>query len=1603
MGGANDMESSRELFGTEEPSMNRLTRTTFGIFLGALVGLTAMGCNQEGDDIDRVQTNLVAKTLFEGEWWYGQTIVSVDSDEGFATLGGSYEGAMAMADLGLEPRSGFSSPTSLSIPRIRWVIDEDFLIAYRAYELIDGGNDDGDDEDFRGQPLAVFSIESHVDIRRQYNPVTGELLNVTVENTTDRRWYEREFMRVDWSQNQISSYYDVVNSGIFPGVIRRESAPFDIEPGSEFEGLPPEWRPQFVTVGQDEDYRYRDEWPTGTEDTIHYFSIVNNELVSPGSSCLFFGLPCQTAALTVRHAFLRVPPNHEYQAETQTHVEFDRFGTFRTYQRTFVRGGTEQEELAQRCSTDDDCTNGGSCDGDRNICIGGLTESFGETDFLTFYRPRHNLWKNQLSDVECSADWQCDGRWDDTPGLGFQSQCDLAAERCTNPFTDASGNSYLTEGAGQCTDCQEPRTVVYHLNKHFPRHQVKTAYEVMGDWNEVFMQGRRATLGMEPMQTNGAEIACQEDNPTAYCFCGSPEEAGGSCPYRYDPFQAPSDVPAEVSNPYDCYVQNAAGWEEPANPTTFDDYPADVYQYEFVGSECAFILKSNSCDVDPTQRCEELGDIRYQFFNYIDHAYVAFGGIALPMVDPTNGELITANANMSGTQLESIGTAALEYLPFLRGERDPDWYVEGENVRQYFANLGRIERPEGIGFRGGSGIEEGDPDRPEDLARLEQLNTRLDRMEPYFEQLQGSEGRANILQDRLLRLAGTDIERRMMRAMGRDYLFQMVDPDKELDMQAVETADVLNDDEMLDRISPFRGGLVQHFVDERRQENFFSSISHDPVYEVNLEAQYWQYWADAFAGRPNEEANIRLQQAFMYGVMAHEIGHSVGLRHNFAATYDRDNYPDSYFRVVTNNTLEDQSDDDDFVIPTLVEYDRPSLGGNGNGAVDGQEVGNYTEDLQRVRQNRFENGLGNVMLASIMDYPGDLGRLEGGLGRYDRAATLWNHFDLAEAFTECTECGTGGLPIRNSPRDSLHRVTYSHVAPRTLYQYYRGGEQCEVIADGAGGTQDVGCPFGEGSPAVADVPWHQRCITNPRNFERTRDPNDQGRDAGEPCGVGEANCVCSSSDQDVFAYELGLPGFDRDGTYVPVDYLFCTDDRTNDLSWCSRFDAGESFMETIDHWRTQWYNTYPNSYYRRFRRTNRLGGTAARMIFDAGKIYQHLFYRFNFEPGFASDSGPLGALDQYDAAQFAMNWLAEIITLPDGGVYELDEDANLWRQVSTDPTDIGQMDPDGDLGMVALEPGLGFPMWSSYQDGHEGFFRTQRAGVFIDKLFAIFALGTRDWGIDFTIDERQFVNFFDIFRLDITEMFGGFIQERPRLFAPRMTLDDEGNPVITPMSWARGALVFNGRFCVAEDDARGFIQVPCGPDREELYPAPALEGSMNNILRDFASVMALSTFPVYFDPSFERQLLIAKLGTGDQYRLPDSLKADGSPGCSYGDVTLNPVHVTDCEDPDYVVYTSEDLNQSYVAVKVQNSETFRDNEEFEQIGYNLLVTLFDLQEDLQAKRAELASLPPTTPPEEVAALRREVDRLQVEKQQRTSFLDYLLSIQDRFGVTSFFF
>ncbi len=173
------------------------TALRFGTFLGTAAALCAAAqmsaCGQP--DIDRTMPNKVEKSIFKKEdgtakqFFYRQTVIDVPATNGISFIGEQSE-----------------------TERIVFDITEGYLYAYRELPHVAANDGTGDDyvrpgaSPFFGAPVAAFVIQSHFDVKRQYNPSTGEQTNIVYEDGSDRPWYERDYIRVDWSTNHVADY-----------------------------------------------------------------------------------------------------------------------------------------------------------------------------------------------------------------------------------------------------------------------------------------------------------------------------------------------------------------------------------------------------------------------------------------------------------------------------------------------------------------------------------------------------------------------------------------------------------------------------------------------------------------------------------------------------------------------------------------------------------------------------------------------------------------------------------------------------------------------------------------------------------------------------------------------------------------------------------------------------------------------------------------------------------------------------------------------------------------------------------------------------------------------------------------------------------------------------------------------------------------------------------------------------------------------------------------------------------------------------------------------------------------------------------------------------
>ncbi|MBI4818937.1 MAG: hypothetical protein HY791_21885 [Deltaproteobacteria bacterium] len=237
--------------------------------------LAMSACTPSVETIDRTQPNALAKTQFKGLWYYRGTVI---------------EG---------EPGAAVTEGTSGRFDKIRWEITEELLIGYRSYEFLpyaEGMDDAG--RDFFGSPVVAYPILSHFDIQRDYNRTTGIENNVIVENTTDRPWFERKYIRVDWTHNAVGT-----PTAFLIG--------WENWPDAWFSG---------TAIASYYTQPHLDEDPNRPVFTEDYFDITNNYKISPSDyfcylMLLYNGIPrCGAQDVKVRLSFKRIDATDDYES-----------------------------------------------------------------------------------------------------------------------------------------------------------------------------------------------------------------------------------------------------------------------------------------------------------------------------------------------------------------------------------------------------------------------------------------------------------------------------------------------------------------------------------------------------------------------------------------------------------------------------------------------------------------------------------------------------------------------------------------------------------------------------------------------------------------------------------------------------------------------------------------------------------------------------------------------------------------------------------------------------------------------------------------------------------------------------------------------------------------------------------------------------------------------------------------------------------------------------------------------------------------------------------------------------------------------------------------
>jgi hypothetical protein len=997
---------------------------TRALLLGAagLAGGSVVGCAQERPPINRVQADALAKSFF-----VGAKLNDASDDPEFYMRGTVVDVGYGAAQDGL-----FTSTYAQPVSRIRWEITDGLLNARLAYERIQGTDSKGNKFDGYqkkvsndGQIVASYKISSHFDIRRSYNPTTGEEQNVVEENTSDRPWYDREYFRVDWSSNLVTNAYDfdtLSMMGIFGGI---------------------EYEPLSYTVLDPAD-----------PDAPHfdaeqgYFDVTNKAYATPAVidlSSLGWGIDsfpacflpgefaggtnpygnCNPTEITIRQSFRKIVDT-DYEPFAVDGIRFQSFGIFTTdyhgYDRDYGMVDDKWWRFASRYNIwkrshfyadSDKMTGAIQCDS-RATTVEATQDPLAD--------PNRDLDGNGTAD-ECEA-------------AGSGSQCDLFKGKCTLPYRnrEAVAIPWYING-GSTTEIENYKAQLAEATDEATKRDLEAKIAAAQQKGEDYFEATNWAveewdIAMKTAIQVGRLIECKRTGGTD-CDVQFPMWKGQ---------QDDNDEAVEISRVLNA-CRRATGWDNEqcnvdaknaaaklaadrgnaADPSTLAI--GDVVTMPTVIALCHNpVIPGDHPVCGKEGLSPRLGDLRYNTVLNIDKPQSPSAwGIMVDADDPISGEKVAASINV-WTHITDIASVGLvDLIRYMNGELSTADITDGKYVRDW-------ARAQEVGSgASGAGPTLTKEQVDERLAAAAQMDVKQ-----FAKALKVSPSvAANIRRDVKQRMGDVAIDSsvvsaaqlaaqtRMSRARGSELeselinqpMLQLAGIKSTVPVQGAIAAAAsplaLNNPkirmqmrQMRENALAARGACI---LNEAPEASALTGIADEmkrkfPIVpgETGLDKQT-RY----------ERMQSYLRRRYHYAVIAHEMGHSIGLRHNFVSTYASLFFRPQYWQLRTGNgtvTDECKTSTSDGSTCTGPRYFDP------------------------VTPEESSQMIWGFMQSTVMDYPGDVSQDMIGLGAYDFAAARFFYGDNVSVYTDETyKAGTNigvGVALATDTFGGLSGITY---------------------------------------------------------------------------------------------------------------------------------------------------------------------------------------------------------------------------------------------------------------------------------------------------------------------------------------------------------------------------------------------------------------------------------------------------------------------------------------------------------------------------------------------------------------------------------------------------
>ncbi len=386
-----------------------------------------------------------------------------------------------------------------------------------------------------------------------------------------------------------------------------------------------------------------------------------------------------------------------------------------------------------------------------------------------------------------------------------------------------------------------------------------------------------------------------------------------------------------------------------------------------------FVLQDNTYAVDKAgkvlDRGQRTGDLRFSFLNYVAKPTRAgLLGYGPSAVDPVTGQIINAAANVYGAAHKTLATRARDILRLVRGEIQPEEFglghvTEGE-VKQALHAFVKTEEATKPGDGKGKAAElAGTAGSQEHTAALQSAKAFAQRTTDRKKQ-------KSIHQMKKKALAGREgwAQAKMALLDNSPMADALLNRDVALAFGPPALRDALASSPPGTPLPPMTAAqklslAPSHWAPMSARMRHMQRQRHLGRHSITMAG----FADDSVTGLAQElkdktdaQAWAILYAAVFKSTAEHEIGHTLGLRHNFEGSTDALNYNDQYWTL----------------------------------------RGDKGQPLDKPTPAQAAANMDGFKYSSIMDYSQSFHSDLKGLGHYDRAAIAFGYGQLVEAFEQ---------------------------------------------------------------------------------------------------------------------------------------------------------------------------------------------------------------------------------------------------------------------------------------------------------------------------------------------------------------------------------------------------------------------------------------------------------------------------------------------------------------------------------------------------------------------------------------------------------------------------